>query len=98
MEYGVESVLSAIVSYCLVNTQIMNISPFLTNNYYTNTAAKCSKLTPPPNGAVHVPAYSPGSYAYYTCKGGYKVVGNAYRKCQDNCKWEGKRPSCERKY
>lgn len=55
--------------------------------------ARCDKLDDPLYGNVKVYGYSHGSTAYYRCNSGYRLVGNAYRRC-DNGIWAGKKPVC----
>ena len=61
-------------------------------------ASRCSNLPELEYGSVNIPDYSPGSRAHYTCDHGYKLVGEAYRTCQEDCEWYGEPPRCIRKY
>ena len=59
--------------------------------------AECPKLYAPEYGSIEIPAYTPGTRAHFTCAKGYKIVGEAYITCQEDCEWTGKPPTCVRK-
>ncbi len=71
--------------------------PDLTNaiikNYYI---AVCGKLQDPQYGDVSQSGITIGSKAKYTCNRGFKLRGNSVRKCQNNGRWSGSKPSCQR--
>ena len=60
-------------------------------------AIKCHELDEPTYGSVNVTDYSPDSHAYYYCKKGYKLVGDAYRVCLYSGYWNKEAPVCKRK-
>ncbi len=54
----------------------------------------CPDLDDPKYGSVKVGGNTPGSKADYKCDDGFKLVGVAWRRCQDNGQWSGKAPTC----
>ncbi|XP_062584713.1 sushi, von Willebrand factor type A, EGF and pentraxin domain-containing protein 1-like [Saccostrea cucullata] len=46
------------------------------------------------NGLLHGNDFSQGKNVTYSCKSGYKLVGNQQRTCQSNKIWSGSLPSC----
>ena len=62
-----------------------------------HAASKCPDLSTFVYGNISIPSYKPGSRAHYICYRGYKLVGDPYRTCQDDCEWSGKPPRCVRK-
>ena len=48
-------------------------------------------------GGLKVSGTTPGSRADYKCNSGFKLVGVAWRKCQDNGHWTGEAPICKNK-
>ena len=56
---------------------------------------QCSDLDDPRYGNVKVSGTTPGSKADYECNSGFKLVGVARRKCQDNGYWTGEAPVCK---
>ena len=61
-----------------------------------NTASRCPNLEDIEYGVITVPSYGLGGRAHYVCNKGYKLVGVAYRICQDDCTWNGQPPKCIR--
>ena len=60
-------------------------------------AILCPKLANPENGRVWFNGVTPSSIADYSCNKGFKLVGDAWRKCQPNGEWSGEAPTCKRK-
>ena len=58
----------------------------------------CPKLKDIPYGSVKMTGNKPGSTAHYKCDKGFKLVGDAWRKCLYNGYWDGKEPVCKRKH
>ena len=58
---------------------------------------RCPDLYDPPYGSVNQTDNKPGSTAQYECDYGFKLVGDARRKCLYNGYWSGKEPVCKRK-
>ena len=61
------------------------------------SSANCPKLPSIPNGYVQGSRFTPGSFAKYVCNRGYKLSGNAFRKCLlggSGPYWTGKAPQC----
>jgi len=56
--------------------------------------AECDVLRAPDKGQVVLTGRSPGSVATYSCRPGYKLVGNPTRICQDDEQWSGSPPLC----
>ena len=62
----------------------------------TTTGIECPDLDDPKYGTVRVSGTTPGSRADYKCNAGFKLIGVASRKCQDNGQWTGQAPTCKR--
>lgn len=58
-------------------------------------AIKCPDLDYIPYGDVKQKGNKPGNTAHYSCKKGFKLVGDAWRKCEYNGYWSGKEPVCK---
>ena len=58
---------------------------------------RCSDLYDPLYGSVNQTGNKPGSTAHYECDYGFKLVGDAWRKCLYNGYWSGQEPVCKRK-
>ena len=79
-------------------TRKLNIDSENTNSEIHNVciaAIKCPYLQIPLNGIVRVSGTIMGSSADYTCNSGFKLIGIAWRKCQDNGEWSGEPPTCQ---
>ena len=57
----------------------------------------CSSLSFISNGYVTYYSRRPGSIARYSCRSGYTLDGNAYRKCLSSGYWSGSEPKCKSK-
>lgn len=55
----------------------------------------CSSLSSISNGYVTYYSRWPGSIAKYSCRSGYTLDGNAYRKCLSSGYWSGSEPECK---
>ena len=55
----------------------------------------CAGLSNISNGDVSTNGLSTGSTATYSCNGGFTLVGDTTRTCQDNGTWSGSEPICE---
>ena len=55
----------------------------------------CSTLSSISNGYVTYYSRRPGSLAKYSCRSGYTLDGNAYRKCLSSGYWSGSEPECK---
>ena len=93
--------------YIMVNgvgkLQLVNVSDCLLvllseHNSILSLAARCPELDDPAYGSVDDGDNSVGTKAVYTCNKGFKLNGDSTRKCQENCEWSGKPPTCERKH
>ncbi|XP_065176044.1 sushi, von Willebrand factor type A, EGF and pentraxin domain-containing protein 1-like [Sycon ciliatum] len=62
--------------------------PGIENGIVQGTGSGVSSANP--NGAGHL-----GLRAQYRCNGGYRLVGQSYRTCQQNGQWSGESPRCE---
>ena len=60
-------------------------------------AITCQKPEKPDHGQVYASSLKVASRASYRCDYGYKLFGSARRRCQNNGKWSGEAPICERK-
>ena len=58
----------------------------------------CDDLSAPANGDVDQPGNSVGTVSTYTCNGGYLLVGDETRTCQESGQWSGSQPICECEY
>ena len=58
---------------------------------------KCTAPVAPKYGFVKVSHYLLDGVATYTCKYGYKLIGNDTRKCYYDKSWTGIAPICKRK-
>ncbi|XP_019850127.1 PREDICTED: CUB and sushi domain-containing protein 3-like [Amphimedon queenslandica] len=56
----------------------------------------CGQLPNPRNGRVTLTGTTAGSLAVYTCRRGFRLVGNVQRSCQNNGQWSGSEPICRR--
>ena len=61
------------------------------------TGITCPDLDDPSYGKVNVTGNIPGYKAHYKCDYGYRLVGEAYRRCLDTGYWSGEEPVCQRK-
>ena len=57
---------------------------------------RCPNLPNIPNGRVNQQGNSPGDRATYTCNSGYELDDESIRTCQNNGRWSGEAPTCER--
>ena len=62
-----------------------------------NIAVTCQRLGAPRNGGVSFDSLTKGSTATYTCKNGFKLVGDKKRECLKTGQWSGREPTCNRK-
>lgn len=46
------------------------------------------------NGVVQGSSYLPGNYIRYACNSGYRISGDAFRKCLSSGAWTGIAPKC----
>ena len=60
-------------------------------------AVTCQRLGAPRNGGVSFDSLTKGSIATYTCKNGFKLVGDKSRECLKTGQWSGREPACNRK-
>lgn len=58
----------------------------------------CPTINPPQYGRVDVKGYTYGSRVQYICNHGYYLDGEEYRTCDYTGVWNGKPPTCKRKY
>ena len=56
--------------------------------------ARCPYRGDPPYGSIKRTGYTPGSTIHYTCKKGFKLVGDAWQKCLYTGYWSGEEPVC----
>ena len=77
--------------------KLLDFTRIVGSQAFVHTAIKCPKLSDIEYGSVRVTGFTPGSTAHYECKKGFKLVGEAWRKCQYNGYWSGKEPECRRK-
>ena len=61
----------------------------------TAVIVTCDDLSAPANGDVDQPGNSVGTVSTYTCNGGYLLVGDETRTCQESGQWSGSQPICE---
>ena len=54
----------------------------------------CGSLSNPANGRVAVPATTVESKASYSCRFGFKLIGNVVRECLSSGSWSGLAPTC----
>ena len=60
---------------------------------------KCPKRDHPQYGYVRVTGYYyPGSTAYYQCRRGYEIYGDARLTCLETGYWGGNVPVCKSEY
>ena len=59
---------------------------------------KCPKRDHPQYGYVRVTGYYPGSTAYYQCRRGYEIYGDARLTCLETGYWGGHVPVCKSEY
>ena len=58
-------------------------------------AIRCAALDAPPNGALTTTNENiVFSVATYTCKAGFKMIGEKTRQCQHTGLWTSKQPGC----
>ena len=88
--YGMEKYQSANVSE--VNCDISKSWLF-----YCFAVIKCTAPVAPKYGFVKVSHYLLDGVATYTCKYGYKLIGDGTRKCYYDKTWTGVAPICKRK-
>ncbi|CAH1262671.1 CSMD3 [Branchiostoma lanceolatum] len=60
------------------------------------TKKQCSRLTPPPNGAL-TGGFSFGEVVTITCDAGYELIGSGTRTCEANGQWTGSPSQCQKK-
>ncbi|XP_062579053.1 matrilin-3-like, partial [Saccostrea cucullata] len=80
---------------------VFDVSTFDTLNSIRDNLAKpkckvtsCGHPGTPNNGNLHGSDFSQGKSVIYSCKTGYKLVGNQQRTCQRDKIWSGNLPSC----
>ena len=56
---------------------------------------RCPRRDHPQYGAVRVTGYTPESTAYYQCRKGYDLYGDARQNCLYTGYWSGKAPVCK---
>lgn len=57
----------------------------------------CPPLEDIDNGSVDFADLQPGTIATYTCIPGFLLSGTSTRTCQEDGRWSGEEPTCERK-
>ena len=65
---------------------------------FSFSAKSCGNPGVPQNGKLKSYIFTFKSRVDFDCNRGYKLVGNKYRICQANQRWDGTLPTCERKY
>ena len=65
--------------------------------FYCFAVIKCTAPVAPKYGFVKVSHYLLDGVATYTCKYGYKLIGDGTRKCYYDKTWTGVAPICKRK-
>lgn len=60
-------------------------------------AVQCEFLLPPINGRIVQTGTVLGSTATFSCLPGFRLVGEAERRCQENGEWSGQPAFCMRK-
>ena len=66
----------------------------LANDLVIHAAVQCPVPGDLTDGSVGYTARTVGSIASYTCNPGFTLEGSASRKCRQNGKWKGSKPSC----
>lgn len=60
-----------------------------------NIVVDCGTLVAPSNGGIITGATTVGSVVRYTCNEGFRVVGEAVRRCEVDGRWSDPPPVCE---
>ena len=83
--------------YQSANVSVQINATHIRKPYSILTVIKCAVPVAPKYGLVKVSHYLLDGVATYSCKYGYKLIGDDTRKCYYDKSWTGVAPICKRK-